>query len=257
MKTFAKNNLEKLKLKNVQILQHIHKLKESAEFFFLIAFLIVAATLMFHTFPQAKHYKEIKENIETKKFEIAEAQEQKKNLKEEQQSKKDTYETLRKEAEPKLAIVFPEGENISELTRFLEGYSIAYHSTENPFELNNIAYGKSKLSESGNYNILPIRMSINASEKNFGNFLKMIAYSGSMDPKDFFRNEPIRLMSVESINVSVPKVAEGETAKKADAKVPTYAFSVEVNTFFRASKADADAAAKDTKKKAAKTEAKK
>jgi hypothetical protein len=226
MKQFAKNNIEILKKRNAKALHHIHTLKESAAFFFGLSILIVTLSLVFHTIPKAKSYKETRQNIVEANYSIRKLQKEKKEKSDKRDVVKEDYEKLKKQSEPLLNVIFPEDEEISQFTAFLEDFAVSYHSEENPFELSTISYGTPKMSANGEYYVLPVRTSIEVSEANFVNFLEVIERSGSLNNKDFFRDKPIRLMSVETININVPTEEEVE-------KVKVYSFNLELKIYFR------------------------
>ncbi len=225
MKTFTKKNLEALRARNTKTLHHIHKLKESSIFFFSIAFAIIALTLFFHTFPKADGYKEVKQEIVDTNYELTKLKDNKIAVKNEAEKAEEVYNSLVGGVEENLAKILPPEESIGELTRFLEGYAVRFDQEDNPLKVNNISYGKAQLSPNKEYYVLPVKMNIVAGAKNFSNFLDLINRSGSIDEKDFFQGEPVRLMTIERINISAP-IGEEEVDD-------VYSFNVEINTFYK------------------------
>jgi hypothetical protein len=201
------------------------KLRQSGLLFSLLALFIIGGTVIFHSLPRYQELQATQIKITSDQVELDSLEQEKKKLKTSIEEKTNVYKGLEDELGPKLNIVFPVGEEIFSLTNFLEDYAIRYHSEENPMVLNNINYGKPQSKD--DYFVLPIRMNLEASEGNFRNFLNMIQRSGSLAEADYFRDKPIRLMTIESINASVPKV-DNENLENA-----IYTFSIEVNAYFR------------------------
>jgi len=230
MQNFITSNLQR-----PHVQEAIKKAKEIAKhslLFFILAIAIIISTIVMHTLPKIEEFKNIKKEIEIKKEEIEQAKIDKREVKEELQTKKEQLSSYEKKLAPKIKIIFPQKENIFELTKFLEDYAIRFNSESNPMVLNNISFGEA--TQTGEYFTLPVRMNLSASAYNFKNFLTMIQNSGSLDEKKFFRNNPVRLMSVESINLTVPKEDEEEAKNKSkDAEVSTYSFNLELNAFFK------------------------
>ena len=229
MKTFAKKQLESLRLRNVNALQHIHRLKESSVLFFVIAIVVVVATLFIHTFPRASEYKEAKDKISVLNYDISNLQKDKKGKKEEKEKVVNNYEKLRQDLEAKLNIIFPETENMIELTQFLEDFAMSAHSEEHPLEVNSISFG-SPIKGDGDYYILPVRTNIIANADNFVRFMSMINMTGDLNYA--FKKQAVRLMSIEGINVSVPIAKKDDDKKAPDG---TYSFNVEINAYFKGS----------------------
>lgn len=128
---------------------------------------------------------------------------------------------------PRLQEAFPDEENIPELTRFLEDFSLQLEQTGH-ISLNNISYGTS--THEGNYSILPVRLSFEANNVNFVRFMQMIKSSGSIDEKDFYEGKPVRLMRVERMSVSIPKLTEGNEEDQI------YSVNMEISAFYRGKK---------------------
>lgn len=214
---------------SVKAIEHIHKLKETTSFFFILTVAVVVLTLVFHTFPNAKKYKATSEEIIEYEYKILNLNKTTEEQIKMRDARQEIYDKLIEKSAPKLAVIFPDNEDINNLTKFLEDFAMSYHSQSNPFELNNISFGASRRVTQGNYHVLPIITNIRASEANFYNFLNMIARSGSLDENDFFKGNPIRLMGIERINITVP-------TNVTDAENPEYNFNIQINAFFDSKK---------------------
>lgn len=186
--------------------------------------IIVVTTLLLYTLPNIKKINEVKEEIgivEAKNIEldskIIEAEgEQKKIL-----QKLHLYQDKHR---PRLERAFPFQEDIGELTRFLENFSLQLEK-QGSINLNTIAYGQAKYFEE--YSILPIRLSFEASNINFVKFMQMIKSSGSIQEKDFYEGKPVRLMQVDRITVSIPRFDELSGGEQL------YSINLQLSAFFR------------------------
>lgn len=206
------------------------RLKNSASTYFVLTALVVVFTLVFHIFPNAQSYRDVKTQVEETTHQYENLKAEKINVIDQANTQAEVYKAKQAEMSENFDIVLPPSENIVELTAFLEKYAVSFNKKGNPLEINNISYGKATLSDNKEYYILPVRMNIMASEANFSNFLNMISRSGDIKNEDKFIDlgegkKPIRLMTVERINLSKTTTEEGED--------PTYSFNVEINTFYR------------------------
>ncbi len=110
-----------------------------------------------------------------------------------QDAKKDYVETYDANTE-KISAILPSGEDLTSLTRILDDFAFENHYDSNPFFISQMSYGS--LTEQDTYRVLPISMTVEASERNFSKFLEFIETSGSLE-------SGVRLMSVESINLQM------------------------------------------------------
>lgn len=119
----------------------------------------------------------------------------------------------------------PEGEQIEELTRFMEKFALQLEK-EGTFVMNNISYGSPK--NEGKYYSLPIRVSFEASTGNFVQFMKLVdQQSGSLEEQDFKFGEPVRAMQIDRINLSFPNYDPENPLEEF-----TYNVNLQVSAFF-------------------------
>lgn len=211
-------------------LKKIKDKKQKAILMLAFAAIVILATGFLYIIPKYQNVQSIKAQIVMDENNIEVKKSEKKKLEDQLEEKNVELEKLKSEFGPKLNMILPDQENIFELTNFLENYATRFHSEENPLILNNINYGNPKKVDQ--YFVLPVRMNVQASERNFANFLNMIERSGSLEEENYFNSEPIRLMSIENINVSIPKEAleEDESAKK---EIAVYPITLEINAYFK------------------------
>lgn len=106
-----------------------------------------------------------------------------------QDSKKEFMDDVSANQE-KVDAIFPENEDITALTRELDDFAFENHYSTNPFFISQLSYGE--IEEGLNHRVLPISMTIEASESNFDKFLEYVETSGSLDGG-------VRLLSIDSI----------------------------------------------------------
>lgn len=139
-------------------------------------------------------------------------------------------------------------EAINRLAVFFEDFALYYNKGNSPLELPSIDFGKPKESSDGSMFILPIQMTIKASDKNFRIFINQInKRSGSLDEKDFYlssftkKKEPIPIMSIDSLNISLPKEEQKKfsSLQKYNKKkeTETLSFSVSLSAYFKSTEA--------------------
>ncbi|MBT5016055.1 hypothetical protein HN748_04325 [Candidatus Peregrinibacteria bacterium] len=109
-------------------------------------------------------------------------------------AKKDYVETYDANTE-KISTILPYDEDLTSLTRVLDDFAFENHYSSNPFFISQMSYGTVTETEDG-YRVLPINMTVEASEKNFNKFLEFIETSGSLE-------SGVRLMSVETLTLQV------------------------------------------------------
>lgn len=241
MKAITQKGLQKLQVQAA--IKKINKIKEGAIVFLVLGAIVILGTIIFSTFPGVKKLQNTKKAILETDYNITELQKTKKEAKESLNEAEDKYESLYAKIKPKMDKILPESEDIYALTNYLEDYAIRYNSEESPLVLNNISFGKA--TSEGDYFVLPIRTNLQVSEINFLNFLTMINQSGSLKEDDFFRGQPIRLMTIESISVSLPQAKD---SKKGTKSILTYPINLEINTYFSGTEED-KASVKPKKKK--------
>lgn len=113
-----------------------------------------------------------------------------------------------------IAMVFPTEENLTDLTRLFDDFSVTNNYAENPFFISSLTYDSAQISEDGQYRYLPIQMSLVSSKKNFNEFLEFVNTSGSMEGQ-------VRLMSIEDIRINYPAEYGG-----------SYEIQLDLNAYF-------------------------
>lgn len=133
----------------------------------------------------------------------------------------ETHDTLKETVRNEILKVFPEQEQYTELTRKLDEYFKSRNSTKNPLVANNLQYGSSRISEDGNYYILPITMTITSSLDNFYDFLSFISQSGSLSSQT-------RVMDIKSIKINFR--SPGESSESGGEEIN---FNVQLNAYYQ------------------------
>jgi hypothetical protein len=113
----------------------------------------------------------------------------------EYESLKETHNLIKETVSKEVGDVFPAMENYTELTRDLDEYFKTKSQTDNPLVATNLQYGSPKVSEDGNYYVLPLSMTISSSEENFYDFLSYVDKSGALSSKT-------RIMDITSIKIN-------------------------------------------------------
>lgn len=146
-----------------------------------------------------------------------------KRLDEEIEKIKPINEQLSTTITEELNYVFPEAENHTLLTRTIESFASEINRLKNPFLINNLQYLAPQPSKSGDYMILPFRMTIHSSHDNFIKFLEYAENSGTLSAKT-------RLLDIKSIviNFVTPKGSTGNTSGKDEIN-----FNVSMNSYFK------------------------
>lgn len=125
---------------------------------------------------------------------------------------------LNKDVGEKLKVIFPTGDDYTNLTMKIDAYEGDISKKNNPFEVSNIDYQTPIVND--NYSILPMRMNIRSSRENFTNFLHMIENSGSL-------KNNIRLMDISSIRLNFESNTQEANAPEI------ISFSVQINAYFQ------------------------
>ncbi|QQS59291.1 type 4a pilus biogenesis protein PilO [Candidatus Peregrinibacteria bacterium] len=116
---------------------------------------------------------------------------------------KQEYDLYDQKYSQRIRRALPEGEQIEELTRFLEKFALQL-TKKGDFVMNAVSYGPAK--NEGKYFSLPIRLTFQANTGNFAKFMELIdRQSGSLEEKEFEFGEPVRAMQVDRINLSFPE----------------------------------------------------
>jgi len=103
----------------------------------------------------------------------------------------------RETATQELSLVFPTDEDITNLTRLLDDFSLKNNFDSNPFFINSINYQSEMKSEDENYRYIPVSLGVDTSSKNLLKFLEFVENSGSLEGE-------VRLMGIDDMNVSYP-----------------------------------------------------
>ncbi|MFC1655874.1 hypothetical protein ACFL3C_03330 [Patescibacteria group bacterium] len=131
----------------------------------------------------------------------------------------DLNQTIQEERD----VVFPKGENHTALTRTLEQFANDTHRSKNPFMISNLQYQTPKKSESGEYMILPFKLTIHCSYENFFKYLEYVGNSGTLSDKT-------RLIDIQQIiiNFVSPQGTQGNISGQDEIN-----FNVSMQAYFR------------------------
>lgn len=120
------------------------------------------------------------------------------------------YQDIKKEvsvaretAAQELDQVFPTSENLSELTRLLDEFSVKNNYESNPFFISQLSYQTAVTPDGALYQYVPVSLTVSTSEKNLSKFLEYVESSGSLEGE-------VRLMSVQDLTVTYPDEYGGE-----------------------------------------------
>ncbi|MFA5842092.1 MAG: hypothetical protein WC882_00205 [Candidatus Gracilibacteria bacterium] len=94
----------------------------------------------------------------------------------------------------KIETVFPSKEDLTDLTRAFDAFATKNHYSSNPFFVSQLTYGE--MTTKDGYQVLPVTMSVECSEKNFYKFLNYIESSGSLDTG-------VQLMSINALSLQM------------------------------------------------------
>ncbi|MFA5792472.1 MAG: hypothetical protein WC897_01220 [Candidatus Gracilibacteria bacterium] len=136
------------------------------------------------------------------------------SLTEEYQTIKVDVSKYKETSMQELALVFPEDENLTSLTRLFDEFAVKNNFATNPFFISELKYGDFGTPEGENYRILPVDMTITTSSKNLDKFLEYIETSGSLEGG-------VRMMSAQNVDVTYPSEYGG-----------TYEVKIELNAYF-------------------------
>ena len=190
---------------------------------YLAAFIVLIVTLGLHSYPKYQELIETRAQIVTTEGEIQQLKTNIESARRDLSTLEVTLEGLRKERGPLVDAVFPVNENIEDLTRFLEAYSVGLQKF-GTMELNTISFKPPTFTE--NYGVTEINMAIQCNQVNLVKFMQMLNDSGSLNEANFFNNRPVRLMRIENIDVTIPD----RDALSSDA---LYSADLRVSAFFQ------------------------
>jgi hypothetical protein len=136
---------------------------------------------------------------------------------------KEEGSALEQKIKNELDLVLPKTENHTSLTRAIEKFANEINRVKDPFMLSSLTYSKIKVPESGNYQILPLAMTIHCTYSNFYKFLDFVDNSGAL-------SDGSRLIDVQSIiiNFVSPKGAEGNISGQDEIN-----FNASINAYIR------------------------
>jgi len=136
---------------------------------------------------------------------------------------KEENKELMQRIKNELELVFPNSENHTILTRNLDKLANNLHRSLEPFMISNLQYMASKEAEDNGHMVLPFKMTIHSSYKNFFAFLRYVQNSGSL-------SEKTRLLDMPSIviNFVSPSGAQDNISGQNEIN-----FNVSANAYFR------------------------
>lgn len=191
--------------------------------FFISATIIFLSTLAFLIIPESLEIVQVKQQTTALQNEISGSFEtgpglktKLTNLKKEIAFQKELIDEKNREMKNALERIIPETSEEHVIVKLLEDFSIRYHSPSSPITLENLSFpatgnGKEQKKMEGFF-ILPFQMTVKASDDAFKTLLAFLEHSGSLDPNDFFQKQPIRLMTITSLQVPLAESTKtGET----------------------------------------------
>jgi Tfp pilus assembly protein PilO len=131
---------------------------------------------------------------------------------------KDEFNGLSAEINTKLAMIFPENDNYTDLTRQIDQIEQDLSKRDSPFEISSLDFQAPVQNEL--YSVLPVRMSIRSSSNNFTKFLHLVENSGSL-------NDQVRLMDISSIRLNFQSRDEEAVGPEI------ITFTVQINAYFQ------------------------
>jgi len=114
-----------------------------------------------------------------------------------------------------LLAVLPEGEQYTQLARDLDIFFEENFTEASTFVASSLRFGQG--TQSGDYAILPVSLTIESSEKNFFKFMEFVENSGALA-------ENTRIMDIQSVRIALP----GEEASTGN-----YNYTVNLNAYSR------------------------
>lgn len=170
----------------------------------------------FYSYKKWQEYSVIQAVLEKNESYIAELRDESADEKNRYESQKENFNSLNQEIQEKLAMVFPQGDQYTALTRQLDEFEQKISTKNNPFEVSNIEYQTPTVAE--NFSMMPFRMNIRSSSENFRKFLHLMESSGSL-------KDQVRLMEVTSIRLNFEEDDEDSSEM--------ISFTVQINAYFK------------------------
>ena len=193
-----------------------------------IAVLVTGGTVGLHTMPSLAELEQAKLQIEQAEQEITNIEQQIQEKEAESINLANNFNLYSEKYSPRIDKALPPDEDLFPLTRFIEQYALQLEKS-GVMTLSAISFGG--LEDKGEYSKLPIRLSFQANNVNFVRVMQLVANSGSIEEKDFYNGEPIRMMQVENISVTIPNFDnDGELVMDED---PLYSINLQLSAFNR------------------------
>ncbi|MBI5414617.1 hypothetical protein HZA38_03810 [Candidatus Peregrinibacteria bacterium] len=196
----------------------------------------VAGTIFFHSYPKYTEAQKDKIEIQQIDAKIKEKKTGADDIKTELAEKEKKFNEDIKDLKPILERALPTSDPTDEIAEFLEDFALYTNSETHPMSMENIAFTEPK--KEGGYFVVPFRMSIEADQENFSRFMKQVEISGSLKREDFYRQNSVPIMSIESINVNIPQEKDEDPALKksessGEKKIETFSFSVNLQAYYK------------------------
>lgn len=178
--------------------------------------LIIAVAMGFYSYDKWQQYTAYKQIVDKNKTFISELRDEVSDEKGLYEADKSGFDSLNKEIEEKLALIFPITDNYTVLTRQIDEFEQELNKKNDPFHISSITYQDPLVM--GLYSVLPMKMDIESSRENFSKFLHIVENSGSL-------NDQLRLMDISSIRLNF---------QEAEVEGPEIiTFSVQINAYFQ------------------------
>ncbi len=202
---------------NYMLVQKRQKMQTKA---YALLCLVLTIAVGFFSYQKWNEYSFVKQVVERNTELVAALKKEASDEKSEYDTKKDEFMSLNKEIEDKLAIIFPETDDYTNLTRQLDLIEKTLTKPNSPFEVSSIQYQTPIKSDK--YSLLPFTMNISSSADNFEKFLHSIENSGSL-------LDQIRLMDISSIRLSFGTATGGLGGGESD----IITFTVQINAYYQ------------------------
>jgi len=143
------------------------------------------------------------------------------------------YANLKKDFDQKysgvltsLQAVYPLEENYTDLARLFDQFFQNNNTSFNPVFVSDMKFGQARVTESSDYMVLPVTMTITGSQDNFLKFLKFVENSGVLEDKT-------RLMDIRSISINFTGTSSQFSAFAGAATQPSINVSVALNAYYQ------------------------
>ena len=211
----SKPNLLKMLVQNIYL-------------YYGVAVLVIGGTVGLHTLPNLTALEQTKSQIAQVEQEITTIEQKIQDGEAESINLANNFELYSEKYSPRIDKALPPDENLFPLTRFIEEYALQLEKS-GVMTMSAISFGG--LENKGEYSKLPIRLSFQANNVNFVRVMQLVANSGSIEEKDFYNGEPIRMMQVDNISVTIPNFDnDGELVMDED---PLYSINLQLSAFSR------------------------